>query len=520
MERNRFAFLLIILVLMSFVSCANGEEEGRADANREPVLKETVYSAHSAMDTADPYGSTGLQNQFISNMTFDTLTYVDSDTGEVNGELAVSWEDISEEKNGSDWLVKLQEGVLFHDGSGFTAEDVKFTWEYTATGAGNVVKTNAASAYVSEYEIVDDYTIVFHLNRPMLDFPSYLETKIYSHTAFENMDKTDACVIGTGPYYFDKAITQSGIQYGVTRFDEYWGGTDSYPTKHIVFKEITDANTRVSALLAGEVDILFDVDASSYNTISRNTDVTIETKTGANSYYLGFNYSNPVFSDLAVRRAISEAISKEDIVAIAFEGGVGGVESSNFCAPSGLGYAQIENTVSYDPEHAGSELAALGLAGKTFTLAYTPSKSRMAEVIQSNLNAAGLKIEMKVVEAANWSQFKANQDGYDLFIDYAAYQGALLYNFNRFFYTGGSSNTYGFYSEEYESLQDSVSEGITWDEMLSRFADLQQWVADNIPIYPLVLNNMIVAYHDNVHGVEISPTSNYMDLSTVYAYED
>ena len=125
-------------------------------------------------------------------------------------------------------------------------------------------------------------------------------------------------------------------------------------------------------------------------------------------------------------------------------------------------------------------------------------------------------MEIRLVESANWSSFKAAQQDYDLFGDMCAYQGALLYNFNRFFYTGGSSNVYGFQSDEYESLQNAVSAETSWDSMLNRFADLQQWVANNIPLFPTVRNKMICAYRDGVDGFTMAPSTNYMDLSTVF----
>lgn len=509
------AILLIGCLLFALTGCGNNNSENNAVQTSGSGYKDTVYTAFSPLDTADPYGSTASACQIVSNMTFDTLTYLDVDTGNVCAELAKSWEDVSEAKNGGSWKVTLQENVVFHDGSAFTAEDVKFTWEYAATGAGNVVKPNAASAYVKEYEIVDPLTIIFHLVSPMPDFPSYLETKIYSKTAFDAKGAAEACVIGTGPYFYDKELTSSGKQYGFTRNEKYWRGLEQYPTKHIVFREIADANTRIAALISGEVDYLFDIPASSYNTVKNSSGVTVKTRSGANSYYLGFNYSNPEFDNLEVRKAFAMAINKQDIVNVFYEGGIGGTESFNFCVPTGLGYKEVES-IAYNPDMAKSEFVRLGLAGKHYVLIYTPAQARVAEVYQSNLSAAGLSVELKQVESANWSSFKGSQTGYDLFTDMCAYQGALLYNFNRFFYTGGSSNVYGFYSADYEALQDAVKAETTWDGMLTKFGELQQWVASNIPVVPTVRNNMICAYRNNVGGIVIAPSTNYMDLATIY----
>ncbi|MBQ8758409.1 MAG: hypothetical protein IJZ20_01825, partial [Clostridia bacterium] len=82
--------------------------------------------------------------------------------------------------------------------------------------------------------VIDDYTIRFNLNMPMPDFPSYLDVKIYSKTAFEEMDPKEASAIGTGPYYYDTEMTQSGVQFVGTRYDNYWEGIEKHPTEHIV----------------------------------------------------------------------------------------------------------------------------------------------------------------------------------------------------------------------------------------------------------------------------------------------
>ncbi|MBE6969523.1 MAG: ABC transporter substrate-binding protein [Ruminococcaceae bacterium] len=531
--------ILLALVMMAglvFAGCGQSEPAESAPApapaapadNAAPATqavkeegseyKETVYTAFNPLDTTDPYGSTITAPQMLTNMTFDTLTYLDADSGELLPELAKSWEDVSEEGNGGAWKVYLEEGVKFHNGNDFTAEDVKFTWEYTAQGAGNVVKPNAASAYVESYEIVDDYTIIFHLVNPMPDFATYLETKIYSKTAFDELAPEEAWAIGTGPYYYDTELSKTGVQYAVTRNEDYWRGLDAYPTKHIVIKEIADVNTRVAALIAGEVDFLFDVAPSSYNTVSNSSGIEVATRSGANSYYLGFNYANPLFSDVDVRRAIGMAINKEDIVNVVFEGGIGGTANNNFCVPTGLGYSEVDY-IQYDLEKAKAEFERLGLTGKHLVLVGTTDQIKFAEVYQMCLNAAGLDVELKQADPGNWSAFKAGQEGYDMFVDYCAYQGALLYNFNRFYYSGGSSNVYGFQSDEYEALQDAVSAETTWDAMLDKFADLQDWVAYNVPVFPCARNNMIWAYKDTVGGIQMTPSNNYIDLSTIYCVE-
>ena len=276
--------------------------------------EEWFYTANNAdLDTADPYGSTGAPAQFFTNLTFDTVTYVDSDTGKVVGQLAESWKDVSSSKDGAVWEFYLRPGVTFHNGDKMTAEDVKFTWEYAAVGAGKVVKPLSAAAYVSSMEVVNDLTIRYTLKSPMPDFPSYLETKIFSKKAFDTMPAAAASVIGTGPYFYDRENTKSGVQFVATRYDKYWEGIDDYKTKHICFKVIPDLNTTVAALQAHELDLSFTVPVAAYKMLTADKNLNVITRSGAQSWYLGFNYSRDRFKNLELRKAIAQAINKETL---------------------------------------------------------------------------------------------------------------------------------------------------------------------------------------------------------------
>ena len=91
-----------------------------------------------------------------------------------------------------------------------------------------------------------------------------------------------------------------------------------------------------------------------------------------------------------------------------------------------------------------------------------------------------------------------------------------MYNYDRFFSSEGSSNVYGYSNAEYDKMEAYVLEGSTYEEMVERFGELQQWVATNLPNIPLVVNTQIAAAKDDVKGLAIAPSNNYIDLSTVY----
>lgn len=510
--KKTVSLILAVVMIASFAACGKTEEK---PSTGNETYAEWVYCGRVGdLDTADPYGGTSSQTEWFTNMTFDTIVYNNPETGSIDPELAYKWE--ANEDN-SEWTFYLEENVYFHNGDHLTAEDVKFTYEYAANldGAVNVVKTFTAGSYAKEVEVIDDYTIKFVLKQPMPDFPAYMEMKVYSKNAIETLGHAKGSVIGTGPYYYDEEETVSGQVFVATRNDNYWRDMTPYKTVHIGCKCYGDKNALVAALQAGEIDFSVNMPTSDYNTVNNDPNLVAELKTGCASYYMGFNYAskNADMNDVEIRRAIAQCINKDDIVTMAWEGLA--VKSINFCAPSGLGYSDSVVGLEYDPEAGAATLKAKGVTKLTL-IHYAGECEAEAEVIQGCLKKAGVEVTLRLIDGTNWTTFKAAQDGYDLFLDYASYRGALLYNYNRFLYRGGSSNVFGYGSDEYEALQDKVSAQDNWDDMVSVFGELQQWVADNVPLFPLVYSYMWIGKDPNVGGGYLGGSDNACDWSTVY----
>ena len=522
MSKKLIALLLALVMVVGLVACGKPAESEAENAENvaennggEPQYAEWVYTGRVGdLDTADPYGGTSSQTEWFTNMTFDTVVYNNPETGEIDPELAHKWEG---NEDNTEWTFYLNEGVTFHNGDPLTAEDVKFTYLYAANldGAMNVVKTFTAGEYAEEVEVIDDLTIKFILKQPMPDFPAYMEMKVYSKNAIETLGHAEGSVIGTGPYSYDTENTVSGQVFVAKRNDNYWRGIEDYKTKYIACKIYGDQNALAAALQANEIDFCSSLNNASFNTIDSDPNLVTEQRTGCASYYMGFNFGskNADMNDVEIRRAIAQCIDKDSIVDIAWEGLA--VKSTNFCAPTGLGYSDAVKGLEYDPEAGAATLQAKGV--KKLTLVYyAGATATAAEVIQSCLSQAGVEVELRLIDGTNWTTFKAAQDGYDMFLDYASYRGALLYNYNRFLYRGGSSNVFGYESDEYEAMQDNVSAQTNWEDMVAAFGETQQWVADNVPLFPLVYNYMWIGKWASVGGGYLGGSDNANDWATIY----
>ena len=161
--------------------------------------------------------------------------------------LAKDWE-FSED--GLSLTFYLQEGVKWHDGEPFTAKDVKYTYEWVLDPANGAPNRGQYTA-ISEIEIVDDHTLVFHLSQPF----SFLLNNLarMSIVPAHHGDRADfrQNPVGTGPYKFVSWTRDDRMVLEANK--DYWQGAPKIP--YLEFRTIPENATRLLALEAGDVDM-------------------------------------------------------------------------------------------------------------------------------------------------------------------------------------------------------------------------------------------------------------------------
>ncbi len=305
---------------------------------------------------------------------YDTLVW-SNDKIQIEPGLAESWKAI----DATTWEFKLRRGVKFHDGSDFTAEDVKFSME-RVPGVSGPTTTTIYVRRVAAIEIVDPYTIRMKTDGPAATLPyDFIRVFIVSsktakgattkETSAELFQPGKPAVNGTGPYKL-VSWTPKG-DFVLDRHDAYWRGKSHWA--RVVRKEIGNDAARLAALKSGQVDLVNYVSSADYKALAR--DQKIKVIRGDSVYVMllqpdlrekspkifdndGKAMEKNPFRDVRVREAMDLAIDRNAMVEVVLEG-LG--TPANQLMPAGFfGASPRIPAKAFDPEKAKKLLADAG----------------------------------------------------------------------------------------------------------------------------------------------------------------
>lgn len=434
MSKRIYFFMSIVLVfaiLFSLAGCAGGTKT--PDSSNPPTSPTTgTSSAAPTGDTGsskhyaeeidilsdgnvaaviDPFvvggSGNGPASAWALIMTHDRLIQSVPPEADVDFKpgLAVEW-------STDDYIhfhFKLREGVTFHNGEPFSADDVIWTYEYAKTRTACPALNNVWT-YVGAINKINDYEIEIVTKDEIVNPDLFVSLSgpygVIANEKAITEDPDKGHYIGTGPFMLTEFVSQN--YWTLERYDNFWG--EPAITRKLNWRYIPEVANRATMLLNGEAQLCMAIGVEDMELFEDNPDFTIFTRILNNCNPIAFNMTKPITSDYNFRMAVLHAIDKEEF-AIAYKG--------KYCEPAidmygfWARYASYRNTdierIDYDLEKAKEYLAKSSYNGEVIEIAAaTVGMQNAVPVLQQQLEAIGVKTEIKLLEMAATPEYIAN----------------------------------------------------------------------------------------------------------------
>jgi len=418
MKTNRTAALIAVLALV-LAACAGSTADSTTTTAEAPATTEgaetpatTEAPAETTTTAAEASAATevtiGLQlepptldltaspaaaiPQVLLYNVYEGLVRLQDD-GSITGLLASDWE-ISDD--GLTYTFNLQEGVSFHNGEPFTADDVVFSINNVVNNETHPFTTTLAP--ITNVEATDESTVVLTLSQVsanLLFFLTQGQGVILKESAIGAIENEP---VGTGPFTFSSWTVGDSIV--LERNDSYWG--DAALLEMVTFRYINEPNALTNAMLSDDLDILAGVSAP--ETLAEfESDDRFQVREGLTygETVLSLNGRMAPLDNVLVRQAVTHAINRQDVVDLAYSGY--GTVIGSFSTPLDGWFKEID-AYPYDPQAAIDLLAEAGYDGTPLQMILPPVSyaTRSGEIIASQLADVGVPVEITNVEWGVW----------------------------------------------------------------------------------------------------------------------
>ncbi|MDG5787084.1 ABC transporter substrate-binding protein [Evansella sp. AB-P1] len=403
---------------------ADTNDDNNDNANDTSAVDQTLIYARGGDSQSLDFASTqDGESSRITLQIYESLLKFNENSFEVEPSLADDWD---VEDDDVTYTFYLREGVKFHDGTDFNAEAVKINFDrwsdpesefsFADDGYAYSVYGNQFGGFkgddghiIDEINIINDYEIQFVLKEP---FGAFLQNMAMSYfaitspTALAEYGPTiNENPVGTGPFKFVRWDKEDSII--LDKFEDYW--MEGYPKlDRVIFQVIPDNSARLTALRAGDIDIMDGLNPDDYEIVKNETGLQAFERETNNFGYLGFNVEKEPFDNPLVRKAMHHAVDKQNLIDLLYAGLA--EPAKNPLPPAYLGYNDSIDPYEYNPELARELLAEAGYEdGFAFDLwampvarPYMPDAERAATVLQANFADIGLEANITTREWATY----------------------------------------------------------------------------------------------------------------------
>lgn len=499
------------LGLAMLTGCAGADKGGEKDGSSE-AKSEIVLGMRTDITSLDPHNHNDTNSAYMTRSIYSNLVYLD-ENDEFAGDLAESWEQV----DGKTMSFVLKD-AKFSNGEPVTAEDVKYSIERQkeSTNVGHLVEI------VDNVEVKDDKNFVIHLNtesNALLSSLGHSGGAVLCKSYCEELEAEGKTIedapMGSGPYKFVEWV--AGASVTLEKNPDYFDEKRMAQNDKLTFKVIPEESAGTIALETGEVDMLLDVGTVDAQKIRDNESLKLDEFEVTSFEYFCMNTQKAPFDDVKVRQAINYAVKKEDVMIATIDGE--GVVQDSYLSPVTIGYYDTGVTYEYDPEKAKELLKEAGFEnGLSFTVISSGEvRSRAAAVIQENLSAVGINMEIEQVEFATMLEMIGNGEHEACMAGWAP--NAEPDNTYRPLFkseNAGSGGNKAFYkNEKVDELIDLAAVSMDQAEVDAARGEVLKIVSEEAIWVPLYSKTGMIGRNKDLQGVTGSPIS-YPDFYTIH----
>jgi peptide/nickel transport system substrate-binding protein len=358
--------------------------------------RDLVIGQGTDVSLLDPHYSTSASDINVFFNLYDNLVLRDEHLNLTPG-LATAWKLVDDKT----WQFTLREGVVFHNGDRFTADDVKFSLE-RAIAENPRTSVFAALNIIERVDILDPSTVNIVTKQPDPLLPtrlSYYGGMMMPKQYFEQvgMEGFRKDPIGTGALKFVEWKKNERLVFEANK--RYWRAP--LPYAKVTYKPYPETAARIAALIAGEVDLITAVPPDQVEVIERSGSAKVEGALYAGFFAYYMNVKNPPLDNKLVRQALHYALDRQAIVKKLWRGR-GVVPNDAYPNVDKVGYDKSKPAFEFDPKKAKDLLAQAGYKGEEVVIesavGYLANDKQLTETVGAMFQEVGIKAKVQLIE--------------------------------------------------------------------------------------------------------------------------
>jgi peptide/nickel transport system substrate-binding protein len=459
----------------------------------------------------------------LSHMTHDPLVRWTKSL-DFEPRLATEWDQVDD----TTMRMSLREGVEFHSGNPFSANDVAWTIERLKQSPD----FRAIFEPIESVEVIDDYTVEINTKEPyplLLNLATYvfpMDSEFYSGNDEDGDPKDEIVkngnsyasrnVSGTGPYTVTDR--QQGVRTQFTRNPNYWDSESPGNVDNIILTPISENATRVAALLSGDVDFIAPVPPNDLDRVRESDDTQLVTMSGTRIIFFHMNQERvEAFQDQRVREAFTYAVNQEGIADRLMKGFA--TPAAQF-SPEGYAGHVADLEPRYDLERAKELMAEAGYADGFEITMMAPNNryvndAKIAQAVAAMLARINVDVDLKTMPKAQyWGEFDDRAADMMMIGWHADTEDSA--NFHEYLTacpdadTGaGQYNAGNFCNPELDALIAAANVEVDREQRAEMLQQVEQTLYDQAAILPLHWQDLAWA---SSNRVDIEPVLNVMNF--------